>query len=124
MTDYPMLAVMVLVWLVGFVPGWCAGWTARGSDTRAWHRGLVRQLTQTRAQLNRALDQLDHSRDELDDTRASQWLAERVPPPTAPAVHVHVDAALPCWLAQHPALVNTPRISNAMPVPPAEEVPS
>ncbi len=118
-----MLAAMVLVWLVGFVPGWCAGWTARGSETKAWHRGLVRQLAQTRAQLAEARDQLDQALDELDNTRASQWLAERVSPPPAPAVHVHVDAALPSWLAQHPDLLNTPRISTAMPVLPAEEVP-
>ncbi len=123
MTDHPMLAVMVLVWLVGFVPGWCAGWTARARDSRAWHRGLMRQLTQTRAQLTDALNQLDQALDELDTTRT--W-AERIPPPPlVPAVHVHVDAALPSWLAPHPALLNnTPRISNAMPVLPAEEVPS
>ncbi|PZS26562.1 MAG: hypothetical protein DLM61_18110 [Pseudonocardiales bacterium] len=112
-----MLAAAVLVWLVGFVPGWCAGWTARARDSRAWHRGLVRQLAQTRTQLADALDQLDQAL-ELDTTRT--W-AERVSPPPAPAVHVHVDAALPSWLAS-PALVNTPRLSNAMPVLPAEEV--
>ncbi|MCA1694283.1 MAG: hypothetical protein LC749_05880 [Actinobacteria bacterium] len=112
-----MLAVIVLVWLVGFVPGWCAGWTARSSETKAWHRGLVRQLTQTRAQLAAALNQLDHALDELDTTQIrAQWM------PPAPAVHVHVDAALPSWLAQHPALPNNPRLSNAMPVLPAEEV--
>ena len=122
MTDHPMLAVMVLVWLVGFVPGWCAAWAARGSETKAWHRGLVRQLTQTRAQLADALDQLDAARDELDDTRASQWLVERVPPTPAPAVCVHVDSALPSWLAPHPALHDNPRLSNAMPVLPAEGV--
>jgi hypothetical protein len=113
-----MLAAMVLVWLAGFVSGWCAGWAAQGSESRAWHRGLVRELAQTRAQLADALDQLDQALDELDTTQI--W-AERVLPPPAPAIHVHVDAALPSWLAQHPTLLNTPRLSTAMPVLPADK---
>jgi hypothetical protein len=118
-TNHPMLAATIMLLLIGAIAGWCAGWTARSGENRAWHRGLVRQLAQTRAQLADALDQIDAALDELDTTRT--W-AERVPPPPAPAVHVHVDAALPSWLAQHPALVNNPRLSNAMPVLPAEEV--
>ena len=116
-----MLAVAVLVWLVGFVPGWCAGWTGRGSEAKAWHRGLVRQLAQTRAQLADAHTQLDVALDELDTTRT--W-AVRVAPTPAPAVHVHLDAALPSWLAPHPTLRTPSRSSNAMPALPAEEVPS
>ena len=123
MTNHPMLAAAVLIWLVGFVPGWCAGWAARGSEARAWHRGLVRQLAQTRTQLTNARHQLGQALDDLDDARASGWRAERMPPPPAPAVHVHVDAALPSWLAPQPDRLNTPRISTAMPVLPAKEVP-
>lgn len=119
MTDHPMVAAMVLVWLVGFVPGWCAGWAGRGRETKAWHRGLVRQLAQTRTQLADALDQLDQALGELDTTRT--W-AERVSPTPVPAVHLHVDAALPSWLAPHPTLRTPSRFSNAMPVPPAKEV--
>src|SRR5438270_11532262 len=115
-----MLAAAVLVWLVGAVMGWCAGWAARGEQNRAWHSGLVRQLAQTRAQLADALDRLDRALDELDNT--PRW-AQRMPPPLAPAVPAHVDAALPSWLATRPALPHTPRPSNAMPVLPAEEVP-
>ena len=120
MTDHPMFAAAVLVWLVGAVVGWCVGWAARGEQNRAWHSGLMRQLAHTRAQLDQTLDQLDQAHDELDNTPT--W-AQRIPPPPAPAVHVHVDTALPSWLAPHPAPPHTPRLSNPMPVLPAEEVP-
>ena len=41
MTNHPMLAAAVGIWVIGLVAGWCAGWAARGSENRAWHRGLV-----------------------------------------------------------------------------------
>ena len=112
MTNHPLLAAAVGIWLLGLVAGWCAGWAARGSENRAWHRGLVRQLDQARAQLDQALAELDHARTET---------TQRVPP--APTVCVHVDAALPSWLAPRPAPVTTSRLSTAMPVLPAKEVP-
>src|SRR5947209_16933441 len=112
-----MLAAAVGIWLLGLVAGWCAGWAARGGENRAWHRGLVHQLDHTRAQLDQALDQLDHALAELDHTRTET--AKRVPP--TPAVCVHLDAALPSWLAPRPAPVNTSQLSTAMPVLPAKE---
>ncbi|MGH8571711.1 MAG: hypothetical protein ACREX8_03930 [Gammaproteobacteria bacterium] len=118
MTNHPMLAAVVLCWLIGAVVGWVAGWVARGEQNRTWHRDTARQLAETRAHLAEALDQLD---------AAHTWgQVERLAPPAAPAVvHVHVAASLP-WAAPEPMPGDmTHRVVGALPVlAAAEEVSS
>jgi hypothetical protein len=107
--------VAVMIWLIGAIVGWCAGWTARTDHTRTWHTGLAHQLTQTRHALAEALNELDHARD-------IHCQAPRVPPPAPAVVHVHV--AMPSWGEHHPSFRPPVPVLDAMPVLPAEEVPS
>ncbi len=111
-----MVAAVVMVWLVGAVVGWCAGWAARGEQNRSWHRDTTRQLAQTRARLAEALDQLDCA-------HTARWHVERVSPPAAPAVvHVHMAAPLP-WAPQPPMITPT-GAHDGMPMLAAHEVAS
>ena len=114
MTARDMVAAAVMVWLIGAIVGWCAGWAGRSEQNRAWHRGVVRQLAQTQARLAEALDQLDHA-------RATQCEAERVPAAAPAAVHVHVTTPL-IWAPPRPMITNTTPFLDAMPVGPAQEV--
>ena len=107
-----MIAVAVMVWLIGAIVGWCAGWAARGEQTRGWHRGLAHHLTQTRHDLDQALDQLD----ELAHT---QHATTRVP--ASAVVHVHVSTPVPGPVPRPPALDFT-QFLDATPVLPAQEV--
>ena len=109
-----MIAVAVLVWLIGAIVGWCAGWTVRGEQTRGWHHGLAHHLAQTRHDLDQALDQLD----ELTHT---QYPATRVPPPAPAVVHVHLSTPRPGPVARPTALDST-QFLDATPVLPAKEV--
>jgi hypothetical protein len=65
-----MLAAAVLVWLVGAVVGWCAGWAARTDQNRAWHHGLRHQLEGTRVELDQLRAQLADTLDELECAQA------------------------------------------------------
>jgi hypothetical protein len=80
-----VLAAAVLVWLIGAVAGWCAGWAARGEQNRGWHASVMRQLDHARTQLAAALGEVDDLRGELDHDRSP-----------APVVHVHLTTA-PSW---------------------------
>jgi hypothetical protein len=112
-----MLAVAVLVWLIGAILGWCAGWAARGEQNHAWHRTLARQLVKARDELAETLTERDRTRD--------QWHATRIPPPAPTVVHVHLTSATPPpWPAPRPLASDMTRSLHAMPVLPAEEVPS
>jgi hypothetical protein len=110
-----MLAVAVLVWLIGAITGWCAGWTARGEQNRAWHRTLTRHLAHARDELADALTERDHARE--------QWRATRIPAPAPTVVHVHVTSTPP-WSAPRGLASDMTRSLTAMPVLPAEQVPS
>jgi hypothetical protein len=107
-----MIAAAVMVWLIGAIIGWCAGWAARGEQTRGWHHGLAHHLAQTRHDLDQALDQLD----ELTHT---QYATKRVPAPAV--VHVHVSPPVPGPAPRPPAL-HTTQFLDATPVLPAKEV--
>jgi hypothetical protein len=107
-----MIAVAVLVWLVGAIVGWCAGWAARGEQTRGWHRGLAHHLAQTRHDLAQALA-------ELDELTHTQYATQ--PVPASAVVHVHVSTPVPGPVAQPTALDSTPFL-DATPVLPAKEV--
>ncbi|MGH3975011.1 MAG: hypothetical protein ACRDS9_17025 [Pseudonocardiaceae bacterium] len=112
MTNHPMLAAAVLIWLLGAVVGWVVGWAARGEANRLWHRGAAHQLAQTRTQLDEALDELAEAHRQ----------AERVTPPPAPVVHVHVSGSLP-WAAPEPMPLDpTRRVVGAVAVRPAGAV--
>jgi hypothetical protein len=110
-----LIAATVMVWLIGAIVGWCAGWAARGEQNRVWHRTVVNQLAQARARLAEIGDQLD-------DARPAQCAAQRMSPPASAVVHVTVATAVPSWAAHHPVLLNTAQVLDAMPVLPAEEV--
>jgi hypothetical protein len=107
------LAAALIVWLIGAIVGWCAGWAARGEQNRAWHHNLGHQLAQTRAQLADALDALDDARCHCE--------TERVPAPAPAVVHVHLITPAP-RPAPRPIVANTARFVDAMPVLPAEKV--
>jgi hypothetical protein len=109
---HDMIAIAVLVWLVGAIIGWCAGWTARGEQTRGWHRGLAHHLAQTHHELAQALD-------ELDELTHTQYAATRVPAPAV--VHVHLVTPVPGPVPRPPALPTT-QFLDATPVLPAQEV--
>lgn len=115
------LAAALMVWLIGAVVGWCAGWAARGEQNRGWHQGAVRQLAATHADLDELHAELAGVLEDLDDARAAHYPAQRGP--AAPAVvHVHVAAPGP-WPAQRLVTTDTTRCLDAMPVLPADEVP-
>jgi hypothetical protein len=84
-----VLAAAVLVWLIGAVAGWCAGWAARGEQNRGWHASVMRQLDHARTQLAAALGEVEDLRGELDHDRSPA-------PAVAPVVHVHLTTA-PSW---------------------------
>jgi hypothetical protein len=120
-------AVLLLVWLVGAVVGWCAGWIARTEQNRGWHQGVVRQLAAARAELDEIRAELAEALEELDEARAAQYHhTQRIPAAAVPAVvHVHVAAPVP-WSAQGLVTTSTsPFVDefDAMPVLPAREVP-
>ncbi len=104
------IAVALLVWLIGAIVGWCAGWVARGEQNRSWHSNLVRQLASTRAQLAEVLD-------ELGDARVD---AECTCSPAPAAVHVHLATPLPLWVAQRPSGLTAIHALEPMPGVPAE----
>ncbi len=106
-----MAAAAVMVWLIGAIVGWCAGWAARGEQNRSWHRNLATQLAQVRAELAEALDQLDDAHAQLDMRRES---------PLTPAVHVHV-ATPQGWVTPPPVLVSPARLLDTAPALQAEE---
>ncbi len=110
------IAAALLVWLVGAVVGWCAGWVGRGEQNRAWHRGVVGRLALVRAELAEALD-------ELDQVRRAGWETQRVAPPATSVVQVHVAAALP-WAPppQPPAVIDPARVLDAIAVGSAQQV--
>ncbi len=111
------IAVALMVWLIGALIGWCAGWTARGEQNRGWHRGLVRQLGQVRAELADALDQLDDARAQLNNPHQR---GESLP--TSAVMHLHVAAPLGCVVPSKPLIVHSPRAVDAAPVVQAEEI--
>lgn len=90
-----MLAAAVMVWLFGALVGWFTGWAARGEQNRAWHHNLHRQLTETRAQLDDALQRLDDAHAQVDEAQVddarARWLLQSAPV----VVHVHMPAQLP-----------------------------
>ncbi len=108
-----MIAAVLMVWLIGAIVGWCAGWAVRGGDNRRWHNNLVRQLAHTHAQLAEALDELNGARFCCD--------AERVPAPAPAVVNVHVAALLP-WPPPPSMVTTTGRFIDATPVLPAGEL--
>lgn len=116
------LAVLLMVWLVGAVVGWCAGWVARGEQNRGWHQGALRHLAAARTELDELRAELAGVLEELDDAQAAHYPAQRGP--AAPAVvHVHVAAPGPWPAPQRLVSGDTTRCLDAMPVLPAEEVP-
>ena len=68
------LAVAVLVWLIGALVGWCAGWAARGDEHRRWANSV-------------------RSRIDLAEREAAELTAElaQVQTQRLPAIHVHVE---------------------------------
>jgi hypothetical protein len=110
-----LIAATLMVWLIGAIVGWCAGWAARGEQNRAWHHHLGHQLTETRAQLTDALDALDDARCPCE--------TQRVPAPAPAVVHVHLTTPAP-WPAPRPIVAHTARFVDALPVLPAEKVQS
>jgi hypothetical protein len=116
-THHQNWASAVVVWLIGLFVAWCVGYAARDHHDPAQQRALVSQLSRVRLELAAALEELD----ELDRIR---WEAHRLPASTPVAVHVHLAGPLP-WPAHHPRMpLGTPRVLDAMPVLPAEEVQS
>jgi hypothetical protein len=104
------VAAVLIVWLIGAIVGWCAGWAAHGEQNRSWYSGLVRQLAQTRVQLAEALDELKDTRADTEGTC-----------PLAPAVvHFHLATPPPLWAAQQPSALTTIHAVGAMPGLPAD----
>ena len=115
-----MIAAAVMVWLIGAVLGWCAGWAARGDQNRRWHHGLHRQLAQALTELAQVRAELADTLDELDDARATHWQAAHTPARIPTTVHVSVAAPVPPWVTQHSASVVPVLVVEATPALPAE----
>jgi hypothetical protein len=119
------VAVLLLVWLVGAVVGWCAGWVARTEQNRLWHQGVVRQLAAARAELDEIRAELAEALDELDEARAAQYHHAHRGPAAPTVVNVHLTAPGP-WPAQGSVTTSpSPFLAelDVMPVLPAREVP-
>ena len=109
-----MLAAAVMVWLIGALVGWCAGWVARGDQNRAWHRALPRRLDDTHAQLTAALEQLEDAYAQLEDARAGDGVA-----PGRAVIHVHLAPPLP-GVAPQPLTAAPGRALGTAPVVPGD----
>src|SRR5437763_17129212 len=110
------VAATLMIWLIGAIVGWCAGWAGRGEQNRTWHHNLVGQLAETRAELSEALEQLDDAHAQLDDVRA-RW----APAPAPAVVHVHLPSISP-GVPQQPLGAAPVRALDAMPARPADGV--
>lgn len=76
------LAAVVLVWLIGALLGWFAGWAVRGDENRRWADSVRRRIDLANNQVAELTAEL------------AQVEAQRLPEPVAmPAIHVHVEAA-------------------------------
>lgn len=109
MTADQIWMTAVVVGLLWVFMAWCVGYAAG-------HRHDVRSHLDELGAARAELDHLDeHPRRYCEAHRASA---------SPVAVHVHVAAPLP-WAPHHPAMpLDSPRFLDAMPVLPAEEVPS
>jgi hypothetical protein len=118
------IAAALMVWLIGAVVGWCAGWAARGDHNRRWHHGLQRQLAQALTELAQVRAELADALDELDDVQAIRWEAAQMPALVSATVHVSVAAPVAPRVTQHSAFVPRALVVDATPVLPAEGAPS
>lgn len=101
-----LIAAGVLVWLIGAVVGWYAGWVARTEQNRAWQAGTHHQLDQARIELAALHGELAATRatlHELDHARALAWRAAAAPAAVPTVVHVNLPSPLP--LDQRPAVL-------------------
>ena len=117
------IAAALMVWLIGAVVGWCAGWAARGEQNRRWHHGIQRQLVHALAELAQVRAELADALDELDDVQAIPWGAAQVPAAVPMTVHVSVAAPVAPSVTRHSAFV-PPALVEAAPALPAEGAPS
>jgi len=118
------IAAALMVWLIGAVVGWGAGWAARGDQNRRWHSGLQRELAQALAELAQVRAELADALDELDDVQTIRWEAAQTPAPVPATVHVSVIAPVTPWITQHSAFVPPALVVEAAPALPAEGAPS
>jgi len=118
------IAAALMVWLLGAVVGWCAGWAARGDQNRRWHHGLQRQLAQALTELAQVRAELADALDELDDVQAIRWEAAQAPAAVPMTVHVSVAAPVAPSVTRHSAFVPPALVVEAAPALPAEGAPS
>ena len=100
-----MVAAAVMVWLIGALVGWCAGWAARGNENRRWAQSIRRRIDYAQSQARDAVAELERVN--------AQRLDQSWAPPPVPEIHVHIQApptlgsrdltgAAPVAMAQHP----------------------
>lgn len=94
-----LLAVAVLVWLIGALVGWFAGWVARGDENRRWAESVRRRVDYAEGQARAAEAELDRV--------TASWV-----PAPAPEIHVHVQAAP--MLGYHD-LTSAPALAGQLP---------
>jgi len=114
------IAAALMMWLIGAVVGWCAGWAARGDQNRRWHHGLQRELAQALTELAQVRAELVDALDELNDARTTHWEAAPTPARVPTTVHVSVAAPVPPWVTQHSASVVPALAVDVTPALPAE----
>jgi hypothetical protein len=78
-----MIAAAVLVWVIGALVGWFAGWVARGDENRRWADSVRRRIDLAENQVAELTAEL------------AQVEAQRLPEPAVamPAIHVHVETS-------------------------------
>jgi hypothetical protein len=97
-----LIAAGVLVWLIGAVVGWYAGWVAGTEQNRAWHAGTHHQLNQAHTELAALRAELATTLDELDHTQALAWRATPPPTPIPTVVQVNLPSPLPPVIPPNP----------------------
>jgi len=80
-----MVAAAVMVWLIGALVGWCAGWAARGNENRRWAQSLRQRIDYAESQARDAVAELER----VEAQRLDQGWA----PTPVPEIHVHVQTA-------------------------------
>jgi hypothetical protein len=78
-----MLAAVVLVWVIGALVGWFAGWVARGDENRRWAESCRWRIDYAESQARDAVAELERVKVQRLD---QSWV-----PAPAPQIHVHVQ---------------------------------
>jgi type II secretory pathway component PulM len=102
---HELIAAGVLVWLIGAVVGWCAGWAARTEQNRAWQAGTGHQLAAAHAELAELRDELaaaQEALDDLDHARALAWQATPTPAAVPTVVQVNLPGPIPPVVSPEP----------------------